>query len=66
MVRLINRKRVPLLHKTVLILCDEEDGLVVYYNLWNSAFRYEHASFKKDFMHVSWCASKIRILSKFL
>ena len=28
MVHLIHRKRVPLLHNTVLILCDEGDGLV--------------------------------------
>ena len=28
MVHLIHRKRVPLLHSTVLILCDEGDGLV--------------------------------------
>ena len=29
MVHLIHRKRVPLLHNIVLILCDEGDGLVV-------------------------------------
>ena len=28
MVHLIHRKRVPLLHNSVLILCDEGDGLV--------------------------------------
>ena len=28
MVHLIDMKRVPLLHNTVLILCDEGDGLV--------------------------------------
>ena len=31
MVHLIHRKRVPLLHNTVLILCDEGDGLVAVY-----------------------------------
>ena len=42
MVHLIHRKRVPLLHNSVLILCDEGDGLVavliwiqtVYVNVW--------------------------------
>ena len=28
MVHLIHRKQIPLLHNTVLILCDEGDGLV--------------------------------------
>ena len=31
MAHLIHRKRVPLLHNTVLILCDEGDGLVAVF-----------------------------------
>ena len=44
-VHLIHRKQVPLFHNTVLILCDEGDGLVAVFLkidawLWNvSPFR---------------------------
>ena len=38
MFHLIHRKRVPLLHNTVLIICDEGDGLVAVEGLYSRNF----------------------------
>ena len=48
MVHLIHRKRVPLLHNTVLILCDERDGLVARVVGWM-----ESASLEANFWRGS-------------
>ena len=44
MVHLIHRKRVPLLYNTVLILCDEGDGLVAVSRLLRIVVRQKLSS----------------------
>ena len=54
MVHLIHRKRVPLLHNTVLILCDEGDGLV--------AVKFEHFLCSLSYI----CSRYIHVIPRYL